>query len=125
MGFPRVLGFSMSIMLKISFLDTQCLILKTEKLLLGVSCPRQLFCLHFYAIIIIFQDTEHVGWTDSLSKSVESKSELALHFWNPINLLLCGRLAKLIDLKLMFLLHLLAVSTLLSVSLCLKLHKIL
>jgi hypothetical protein len=59
-----------------------------------------------------------------MNKSVQSKSEVALHFWNPITFLLCGRLAKLIDLKLMFLLYLLAVSTLLSVSLCLKSHKI-
>lgn len=50
---------------------------------------------------------------------------MALHFWNPITVVLCGRIAELIDLYLMFLLHLLAVSTLLSVSLCFKLHIIL
>jgi hypothetical protein len=38
--------------------------------------------------------------------------------------LLCGQTAKLIDLDLMFLLRLLAISVLLSVSLCFKLHKI-
>jgi len=69
-GFPEVLGFCMNIMLKISFLGTQCLILKTEKLLFGASCPRHLFCLHFYAIIISCPDTEHAGWIDSMNKSV-------------------------------------------------------
>lgn len=63
-GFPKVLGFSMSIMLKIRFLGTLCLIFRTEKLLSVASFPSQLFCLHFHAIIISFQDTEHVGWTD-------------------------------------------------------------
>ena len=62
--FLQVLGFSISIMLKINFLGTQCLIFKTENFLFGASSPRQQFCLHFYAVIISFQDTEHVGWTD-------------------------------------------------------------
>jgi len=63
--------------------------------------------------------------TPIFSQNTEMKSEVALHFWNPITVLLCRRIIKLIDLNLMFLLHLLAVSTLLSVSLCFKLYKIL
>jgi hypothetical protein len=66
-GFPQVLVFSMTIVLKVSFLGSQYLIFKTENLLFGASCPRQLSCLHFYAIIISFQDTEHVGWTDCMN----------------------------------------------------------
>ena len=62
---------------------------------------------------------------DRLYEFVQSKSEVALHFWNPITVLLCRQITKLINLDFVFLLHLLAVSTLLSVCLCFKVHKIL